>query len=284
MAAALSAAPGIVAQERGFDSPLERETAAVAKSQRLDWWHEAAVESFTESNEWVSFDLDTVLLDTLENSPRIQSVSRRTSIAFEQIVQQDAMFDANLLFESSLGRNNEPIGNTLTTGGPPRLIEGSVLAKAGIEKTGRHGTVLDVSQEFGTFNSNSKFVVPPDQGNSRLGISLTQPLMGRGGQIYNERLVMQARIDSRISWQEMRNDVEVRIAAVISAYWRLHEQRCHLLQQTPLQQPRQTPPAAEAYCTLLEVAATLCRVVPSPQRVVVVSLEASCRNIFGSRS
>lgn len=217
-------------------SPLQRKTAAAAKSTRLDWWHNEVVQSLTGSDKWVSFDLETVLLDTLENSPRIESVSKRTSIAFEQIVQQDAMFDPSVLFESQVGRNNEPIGNELTTGGPPRLIEGTTFAKLGVEKTGRRGTLLDLSQEIGTFNSNSRFVSPVDQGNARLAVSLTQPLLGRGGRVYNERFVTQACIDSRISWQEMRSEVEVRVSEVINAYWRLYELRCHLLQQTELLQ------------------------------------------------
>mgnify|MGYP002046651394 CR=1 FL=1 len=73
MAAVMMMASAIVAQESASDSPLERDVAEAARSQRLDWWHAAATDSFTESNEWVSFDLNTVLLDTLENSPRIQS-------------------------------------------------------------------------------------------------------------------------------------------------------------------------------------------------------------------
>jgi len=217
-------------------SPLEQKTAKAAGSTRLDWWNKEVVQSVTESERWVSFDLETILLDTLENSPRIESVSKRTSIAFEQIVQQDAMFDPNVLFESKVGRNNEPIGNELTTGGPPRLIEGTTFAKAGVQKSGRRGTLLDLSQEVGTFNSNSKFVSPVDQGNARLAVSLTQPLLGRGGVVYNERFVTQASIDSRISWQEMRSEVEARISEVINAYWRLYELRCHLLQQTELLQ------------------------------------------------
>jgi outer membrane protein TolC len=217
-------------------SPLERKTAKAARSTRLDWWNKEVVQSVTESDRWVSFDLETILLDTLENSPRIESVSKRTSIAFEQIVQQDAMFDPNVLFESKVGRNNEPIGNELTTGGPPRLIEGSTLARAGVQKNGRRGTLLDLSQEVGTFNSNSKFVSPVDQGNARLAVSLTQPLLGRGGMVYNERFVTQASLDSRISWQEMRSEVEGRISEVITGYWRLYELRCHLLQQTELLQ------------------------------------------------
>ena len=217
-------------------SPLERKTAKAARSTRLDWWNKEVVQSVTESDRWVSFDLETILLDTLENSPRIESVSKRTSIAFEQIVQQDAMFDPNVLFESKVGRNNEPIGNELTTGGPPRLIEGSTLARAGVQKNGRRGTLLDLSQEVGTFNSNSKFVSPVDQGNARLAVSLTQPLLGRGGMVYNERFVTQASLDSRISWQEMRSEVEGRISEVITGYWRLYELRGHLLQQTELLQ------------------------------------------------
>ena len=227
---------GATAESNAMQSPLQRKTAIAAKSTRLDWWHKEVVQSVTESDKWVSFDLETVLLDTLENSPRIESVSKRTSIAFEQIVQQDAMFDPNVLFESQVGRNNEPIGNELTTGGPPRLIEGTTFARAGIEKTGRRGTQFDLSQEIGTFNSNSKFVSPVDQGNARLAVSLTQPLLGRGGRVYNERLVTQACIDSRISWQEMRSEVEVRVSEVITAYWHLYELRCHLLQQTELLQ------------------------------------------------
>ncbi len=227
---------GATAESNATQSPLQRKTAIAAKSTRLDWWHKEVVQSVTESDKWVSFDLETVLLDTLENSPRIESVSKRTSIAFEQIVQQDAMFDPNVLFESQVGRNNEPIGNELTTGGPPRLIEGTTFARAGIEKTGRRGTQFDLSQEIGTFNSNSKFVSPVDQGNARLAVSLTQPLLGRGGRVYNERLVTQACIDSRISWQEMRSEVEVRVSEVITAYWHLYELRCHLLQQTELLQ------------------------------------------------
>ena len=166
-ASSLLAQPG-TAQIEGMvevaegESPLERKTAKAARSTRLDWWNKEVVQSVTESDRWVSFDLETILLDTLENSPRIESVSKRTSIAFEQIVQQDAMFDPNVLFESNVGRNNEPIGNELTTGGPPRLIEGTTLARAGVQKSGRRGTLLDLSQEIGTFNSNSKFVSPVD--------------------------------------------------------------------------------------------------------------------------
>jgi len=126
------------------------------------------------------------------------------------------------------------VGNSLTTGGPPRLVEESLAVRGGISRTNRRGTVIDLSQEAGLLDSNSNFFDPTDQGNSRLSLSLIQPLLSRGGQAYNERLLTQARIDSRVSWQQMRGDVEGHLADVINGYWRLYEIRCHFLQQVEL--------------------------------------------------
>lgn len=199
-----------------------------------DWWQPSVKQSVLDSPNWVTFDLQTVLLDTLNHSPLIQRVSRRTSVELEKIVQQDAAFDPNVMFESQLGRKNDPVGSTLTTGGPPRLIEETLTTRAGIERVSRRGTEINLSQEFGLLDSNSTFFDPADQANSRLSLSLTQPLLSRSGQAYNERLLTQARINSRVSWQRMRGDIESRVAEVIKAYWALYELRCHLLQQTEL--------------------------------------------------
>lgn len=200
----------------------------------LDWWNEKVGDDVLAFPRWVSFDLQTVLMDTLRLSPRIKAVSSRTSVALERIVQQDAVFDPSMLFESTYGRTNDPVGNALTTGGPPRLIEESWTTRGGVKQTGRRGTELNLGQEVGLLDSNSQFFQPINQGNARLNLSLVQPLLDRGGQVYNERLLTQARIDGNVSWQEMRGDVEKRIADVINAYWRLYELRCHLLQQTEL--------------------------------------------------
>lgn len=200
----------------------------------INWWRSHVFQSILEKERNVSFDLETILIDTLQSSPRIQIVSRQTSIAIETIVQQDAAFDSSVLFETGYGRVNDPVGSTLTTGGPPRLIDDTFDAKAGIRQTTRRGTTFDLSQQLGLKDSNSNFFSPTNQGNSRLSLNLTQPLLDRSGRIYNERLVTQARIDSRISWQEMRTEVEQRIAEVMSAYWQLYELRCHLIQQTDL--------------------------------------------------
>lgn len=202
----------------------------------LAWWDKSVTSDVLDLPEWVTFDLSTVLIDTLRFSPRIQAVSSRTSVALERIVQQDAVFDPSVLLETKYGRTNDPVGNALVTGGPPRLIEESFLARAGVRQTGRRGTEMNLSQELGLLDSNSQFFTPINQGNARLNLSLVQPLLDRGGRVYNERLVTQARIDGNISWQDMRGDVEKRVADVINAYWRLYELRCQMLQQKELLQ------------------------------------------------
>ncbi len=219
----------------GADSSAATPTfIASTDSTRLDWWNEKVSASLLDQPRWVTFDLQTVLLDTLTMSPRIKGVSQRTSVALEQIVQQDAAFDPSILFDGKIGRTNDPVGNSLITGGPPRLIEESLTLRGGMQRTTRRGTEINLNQEIGLLDSNSNFFEPARQANARLSLSLTQPLLGRGGRVYNERLLTQARIDSKSSWQEMRGEVENRIAEVIDAYWRLYELRCQWMQQHEL--------------------------------------------------
>jgi len=199
-----------------------------------DWWLNQADSPLLGSTNWVSFDLPTVLVDTIVSSPRIEAVRQESHIALEKIVQQSAAFDSRLVLEGGYGLTNDPVGNTLVTGGPPRLRERSFTFNGGVRRSGRSGTTVDLSQELGLLNSNSQFFVPLDQGNSRLSLSLTQPLMAGGGRVYNERLLVQARIDNRVAWEDMRADVGDRIAEVMTTYVRLHQQRCQLVQQDDL--------------------------------------------------
>ena len=200
----------------------------------MQWWTDRVTQQVLHRDRWVRFDLETILLDTLAHSPRILSVGYEASSTFQRIVQQDAEFDSTILLSGNLGATNDPVGNTLTTGGADRLREKSLNFSGGVRKKTRTGTELEWTQEIGFLDSNSSFFVPRDQGNARLSLSLTKPLLSRGGRYYNERLVTQARIESRVAWQDMRGAVEQRIADVIAAYWKLYESRAQLTQQREL--------------------------------------------------
>ena len=216
-----------------FCKPFDGSKTVVKSSGQHDpfnWWGEKVRSSISDYPDWVSFGIDTILMDTLRSSPRILVVGEEVQIAHEKIIQQDAVFDTRMLFGTDIGRKNDPVGNSLTTGGPPRLIDESWNGTGGIRRTTRRGGQLDVSQQIGLLDSNSTFFSPNNQGNSRLSLSLTQPLLGRGKQVYNERLITQARIDSNVSWEQMRSEVEQRIVSVVEGYWKLYELRCHRLQ------------------------------------------------------
>jgi len=198
------------------------------------WWEDQVGRPILDTPSWVSFDLRAVVIDTLYNSPRIAAVTHQAAGAMERIVQEDAVFDPAILLSSKYGSTNDPVGNSLTTGGPARLVEDSWNNRAGILKTTRTGTQIDLSQQFGLLDSNSLFFQPHNQGNTRLNLSVTRPLRAGSGKIYNERLILQARIDSKVTMQQMRQEVQDRIASTMIVYWQLYQLRCQLIQARAL--------------------------------------------------
>ena len=205
-----------------------------AANNDIMWWESKTNELLLKRQRWVQFDMPLILTDTLVHSPQIKRVSSRASIALERITQQEAAFDPTLLLGADTGRTNSPVGNSLTTGGDSRLREETLDLRGGVQRRTRNGATLDVSQRLSLLDSNSTFLIPENQGISDLSISLTHPLLARKGRRYNERLLTQAKIDSQIAWQDMRADVEQRIASVMTTYWELYEARCHVIQQRDL--------------------------------------------------
>jgi outer membrane protein TolC len=244
------------------------------------WWDPEVVKPKFDNENWVAFDLGTVLVDTLQHSPEIKIASRETQIATERVVQRKADFDAGILFDTGYKRLNDPVGNSLTTGGPPRLIEDGLTSSGGISKRTTNGGVLDLSQSFGLQQSNSRFFLPADQANSRLTLGFSQPLFDRAGTAYNQRLVTQAQIEYRITWSDVRSRVEKRIADTNEAYWSLYNQRCAYIQfqslRERLQQLEQIAEAREQWdssrLSITKVQARLAQV--DDQLIQIASLAA----------
>ncbi len=198
------------------------------------WWEGPAVTPVLVEPEWVSFDLNAIIMEALRHNPRIAAVTHEASVATERIVQENAIFDPALLLSSKYNSLSDPVGNNLTTGGPPRLNQDSWDNKLGIVKTNRDGTKVDLSQQTGLLNSNSVFFSPSNQGNARLSLSVTRPLRAGSGLAYNQRLIVQARIGSNVSIQTMREEVQNKLAQTMVTYWQLYQSRCQLVQQQEL--------------------------------------------------
>lgn len=202
----------------------------------IEWWNERAAMAVWGADTAIALDLDMLLVDTLRHSPRILGVAMETEVALAEVVVADASFDPTWLMGTRVGRTSDPVGNTLTTGGPLRSRETSLNHQAGIRQRTRSGGQWDVTQQLGLLDSNSVFFSPANQGNARLSVSLSQPLLAGAGRLYNERLLLQARIDGDAAWQYMHQQVQQQVAQVMASYWKVYELRCRLLQQTELLQ------------------------------------------------
>lgn len=201
--------------------------------QSIDWTPQGAREPLL-SQRYEPITLQALLVETLVSSPAIAASTHAVGIEYEQIIAQDAAFDSRVVLGGGYGLTNDPVGNTLVTGGPPRLRERSWDASGGIVRNTRSGANWDISQDLGLLDSNSQFFLPADQGNARLNLALTQPLLAGRGNLYNTRLVVQAKIDASVAWEQMRLETIQRLAEVTQTYFELHEQRCHAAAQADL--------------------------------------------------
>ncbi|MEM6690332.1 MAG: TolC family protein [Planctomycetota bacterium] len=198
------------------------------------WWTSAARQSFWSDSTTQSIPLEEVIVRTLSEEPGVQMELHTIAIARESIIEQDAAFDVKWILDSGLGRTNDPVGNSLVTGGPPRLVERSWDNSASIERLTRRGGQLSISQDAGFLDSNSNFFAPEDQANTRLAVSLVQPILGRGKRAYNERLLIRARLDSNQTEHEAQAAIANRLLAAMETYHQLHAARGRYIQQVAL--------------------------------------------------
>ena len=214
-----------------FVSP---DVAAPDRASQLAGWWVPVAQSPMLGPGGTPLRVEEAIAMATADSPRIAAACRQSEAIAERVIQQDAAFDSVWVANSGLTRTNDPVGNTLTTGGPPRLIDRSIAVDAGVRKRTRGGTQWQVGQSLGVQDSNSVFFDPLDQGNARLNLSLTRPLMASSGRAYTTRLVRAAQIDSRIAWQQMHQIVGTHLVETVDAFYRLREARCLLAQDRDL--------------------------------------------------
>ncbi|MEQ1830419.1 MAG: TolC family protein, partial [Pirellula sp.] len=101
----------------------------------------------------------------------------------------------------------------------------------GIRRKNVLGGNWEVGQRFGTRNSNSQFFVPSDQGNSRLSLSYTQPILNGAGRPYNRSLIVLANLDSRVAKDQSLADIQDHLLSIVEGHWEIYRQRTLLLQK-----------------------------------------------------
>ena len=198
------------------------------------WWESAVHQPLNPQQEPIPITLEQILFSALTHSAQIRVIKEAPLIRETAIVEADAEFDWASFVESELVDTSDPVGNTLQTGGPKRFREDDFSTSVGVRRKNRIGGRFEIAQEVGHRDSNSVFFVPPDQGNSRLTFSYTQPILKGAGRAYNTSLTMLAEIDTEASEDQFSAELQNHLLEITRAYWELYLQRSNLLQKQRL--------------------------------------------------
>jgi outer membrane protein TolC len=200
------------------------------------WWQATANEPLLGRPQRLGLTVDAIVLGSLVHSAQVKVLRDVPAIQETAIAEACSQFDVRSFVESKFVDTSEPVGSTLTTGGPPRYLDQNLIYSAGVRKLGPTGARLEAAQKFGYEDSNSVFFVPDQQGTARLSLSLTQPLLNGAGKLYNTSTVVLAQIDTQAAEDQFSKDLQNVILEVQKAYWDLYFQRVVLLQKRKLYQ------------------------------------------------
>lgn len=198
------------------------------------WWQQPVATATRLDAHPTSVTIHQLIVSALSNSAQIRVFSDLPLIRETAITEADAAFDWTAFMDSRWDDISEPVGNTLTTGGPNRFRDHNFSYSAGARRRNTLGGEFEVSQRLGFQNNNSVFFLPNNQGTSRLTLSYSQPLLRGAGRVYNTSLTVLASIDTKIAREEFSRQLQSHLLEVTRAYWSLYLERGSLLQKQRL--------------------------------------------------
>lgn len=192
------------------------------------WWREFIHGSILH-RETVPLTTNQLAVETLEYSPTVSLLAARPQAVKTYIVEEAAKFDWNIFMESRWRDTTEPIGSSLTTGGPSIYRQHEFTNEGGVRRTNRIGGEVSVGQLFGYEQSNSQFFLPPNQGATTLTIDYSQPLLRGAGRNFNESPVVLATLASDSADLNFVSQLQDLLFDVGRNYWQLYLSRATLL-------------------------------------------------------
>ena len=208
--------------------------APVLPSGFLPWWQAEVTHPRQSQSALVPVAPTGLVLAAMAHSAQIRALNESVFISQSAITEAEGKFDPRAFAESRLVADSDPVGNTLTTGGPNPWIDTHWYGSAGIRKQGLSGAQLEVSQQIGYEDSNSLYFLPNHQGTARLAITLTQPLLNGAGTAYNGSVMVLADINADIARDRFSRDLQALLMDLHRNYWDLYLQRSALAQRTRL--------------------------------------------------
>ena len=195
------------------------------------WWSGKVGQLLNQNARQDKITTELLILTALRQSPRIRAISQEPMIREAMITEANAEFDADLFVRTQFDDRTDPVGNTLTTGGAPFLKDNIWSGTAGFRRKLLTGGELELSQQLGFQNSNSRFFVPQDQGTATLSLNYTQPLLRGAGRYYNRSQILIAQTNNGIAWDEYAANLQDELTKIVEAYWNVYHRRCVLIQK-----------------------------------------------------
>ena len=194
------------------------------------WWDQQITNALLHDVNSTALTLEELLVHALNNAPQIRVMADKPLIQEAIACEEKATFDWRTFVESRWNDLNEPVGNTLTTGGAPRFNDHQLQYSFGARRTNELGGQVEVSQAYGWQNTNSTYFVPKNQGTARLTLNYTQPLLRGAGRTYNRSLIVVAEMEASAAHHELTQRLQDHLLEVTKAYWTLHLERARLVQ------------------------------------------------------
>lgn len=194
------------------------------------WWRKFVDQPLQIAPASLKLDEQQLILEALRHSHRIAAINESVQVAQTAITRAAAEFDPTAYVDSMFTRTSIPTGSDLDAGsGIPRLREEDFSVSGGIRRRTLSGASIDIGQQIGLRDSNSQFFTPPNQGNSRLTISLNQPLLRGAGQAANQSLIVLAQLNTSIARAAATTGIQDHLVSVHQARGELYYHRVALL-------------------------------------------------------
>ena len=198
------------------------------------WWIRGQAQTIGSKTRGQGITLENLYVRAIRNSNQIRVFSDLPLIRETGIQEAKGAFDTNTFASAMFDHKNEPVGNTLTTGGANRFKQDEWSMDLGVRKKFVTGTEVTLSQRLARTDNNSIYFVPNPQSRATLELNIVQPLLKGAGIGYNRSIIQIAKIDSEIAMAEFIRQSESHLQEIARAYWSLYAARVTYLQKLKL--------------------------------------------------
>lgn len=208
-----------VPSEFEFSPAKVDETAQLLRA----WWIEASKQNDIATS--IPAELEELIWLAITHSPHVQTVLLEPQILDAQASQKLGAFDPNRFVDSIFKDTSDPVGNSLVTGGPPRLNDNVWENRAGVRAKNQYGGQTEFFQEALFKNSNSRFFTPNNQADTKMVLQYTQPLKRGRGKEYNRSSFVIATFTANQGRYQASQALQDHAFQITEAYWNLYAAR-----------------------------------------------------------